>query len=663
MIKIIAAGLKYAGQYLAVGSVREFPPEIEAQYTATGKAISWDFVLVRDDVVTATRDASGDVVGLSAGGEEIFSYITPMQHAATGDGVADDLSALDSAASAAVLAEQPLLIDRKYAINSTWTPPADISIIQTDAENAGIIYTGADDVGVEITASCYIDGLVVDESYTGSRVTGQNGTLIAIHGALGETPTYLAGVKIGPRGLEARRTLKLGIAVVNVSDFSADLLRARDVYNHAIMLAGVLRPRVQTVECNNIGDLLKNSSRRGAGVLISADPKDFGDWYAYDEVLPTADAQIGSVKIRGTTDSSFYIHDDAQRGISGVHVDSVDIILSGKDGCKIRSGVTDVSIGTVIASKIANNGFVISGANSFLSETNRVTDIAVGSVSATDCGYDAISVITGVTYGTTRYVDANTAGTSINDSCHGIRLETSDRVTIGSFAVNDVASTPAGSGGHGYSAIDCTDVSASGTVANCAGRAVDARTNSGISLDIIERNSGDPDAGGFTNPVPVTNTAVYLLTCTGSVKLHTTQPTKRLSYPILIENGEVDFTVNNARSQYNLDASSIYVKFAGTGTGQYLNRPRQMIRQSVAFDASGLSPAMTPHTIPGSVVPYIHAVDTGANASVLCKPYNVATGAAGGAYQLSLRDGAGAANLTRTMNILIEAIPASAGWC
>ena len=73
MIKIIAAGLKYAGQYLAVGSVREFPPEIEAQYTATGKAVSWDFALVHDDVVTATRNANGDVVGLSAGGKRVGS--------------------------------------------------------------------------------------------------------------------------------------------------------------------------------------------------------------------------------------------------------------------------------------------------------------------------------------------------------------------------------------------------------------------------------------------------------------------------------------------------------------------------------------------------------------------------------------------------------------
>lgn len=42
MIKIITAGLKYAGQFLAVGSTREFPPEIEAQYIATGKAITMD---------------------------------------------------------------------------------------------------------------------------------------------------------------------------------------------------------------------------------------------------------------------------------------------------------------------------------------------------------------------------------------------------------------------------------------------------------------------------------------------------------------------------------------------------------------------------------------------------------------------------------------------
>lgn len=43
MIKIISAGLKYAGQFLAVGSVREFPPKVEAQYIATGKAIPFDF--------------------------------------------------------------------------------------------------------------------------------------------------------------------------------------------------------------------------------------------------------------------------------------------------------------------------------------------------------------------------------------------------------------------------------------------------------------------------------------------------------------------------------------------------------------------------------------------------------------------------------------------
>lgn len=65
MIKIIAAGLKYAGQFLAVGSVREFSPEIEAQYIATGKATAFDFAPEAADIVTSTRDASGNVVGLS----------------------------------------------------------------------------------------------------------------------------------------------------------------------------------------------------------------------------------------------------------------------------------------------------------------------------------------------------------------------------------------------------------------------------------------------------------------------------------------------------------------------------------------------------------------------------------------------------------------------
>lgn len=593
--------------------------------------------------------------------------VTPYLCGAIGDGVTDDYSAIVETATYCVSTGRPMFIDRTYKLASKWTPPAGLTLRGIASDDAALLYTGADDVGVEITAAIDIDGIVVDEGYTGARDIASNGSLIAIHGDMSATPAYLTGVKIGQLGLRARRTKKAGIVVMNVSGLDAGLLSAEDVFNHGILCAGLINFHIGKTRSRNIGDLQKNGNRRGTGFLFAADPKNFGTWYLNGaNVLPSHTGQIGQGITYGTTDSAFYMHDDAQTGIEGIHIGDVDVQLSGKDGCKIRTGLKDIKIGTGRARKVANCGLTMTGENGYLSTIDRCEDISVGSFAVSEAGYDAIADITGVTHGTTRYVDSETAGTSINDLCYGVYAANIDRLTIGSASIEDVAAQPTGAAGHGIQLNDCPGAKIAGKIFKVAGRALQIINSPDVSLDISETDSGNPDAGGFTSPTPVTNATCMVIGSSGRLQLHTKQPTKRLAYPIYADASILDCWINDARAQYNLDVNAVYLRVSNGGAINYINPPRQVVGASLTFanvsGVDGISSELT-HSIPGSVVPFITAVDVGAQPRYMLKPYSVTAKTAGGTFRLSLSADAAQVNATRTVRYIVEAVPHSTGWC
>lgn len=364
-------------------------------------------------------------------------------------------AAFIDAAMVAVVEKKILQLDQPVELSQKWSPPPGLVLRGDYTESALIRWVGEGDA-IEVTGPIDIDGITIDGGLdpASDRTAGDYGCLVAVHGSLGERPSYLSGIKIGR--LRIRRTRSVALVLANLVGAQIDELELSDIFCNGLIVSGVSSGVFRNIFARNIGDLRESGHRRGSAIAIFAETKPVSSWYSSSSILETKALRFGKVRIENTTDSAFYIHDELKRGVEDIEIRELRINTAGKDGFKTRVGPKKVRIGIVEVENAALRGVDIESDETWV---DKLSVLLIGG--------DAVGSVLGRA---SAYSGGKAAHESIQTHPNGVLVMNCSDVEVRSLEIRDVHCNPVtGAEGHGLHLANATRVKMSGVVSGCGG--------------------------------------------------------------------------------------------------------------------------------------------------------------------------------------------------